>query len=175
MIAAKRDMMEQEFVLPGYNQNRPEYLRVVEREPEDKTAALRKDKYILVAGILCVFCLGLLYTFMAAKITMGGYTINSLKTEINTIENQNHRLTLDLEEISPLKNIEAYAISELGMISPNNSAVYYLAMENGSDDLVIAANSQAEQGEAGGAGENNQIEQKNEHPILLALNKLFFE
>lgn len=173
MIAAKRDVLENDFVLPDYGQNKADYLRVVEKEHKNKQAALKKDKIVLVAGILCMFSLGLLYTFMAAKITMGGYTINSLKAEINTIETQNHRLTLEIEEKSSLKNIENIAKTKLGMIAPNDTGVYYLAMEK---DLVIASNTQTEQGKTETATENNQVkEEKNTHPILLALNKLFFE
>ena len=176
MIAAKRDVYASEYELPDYNEEEQEYLQVVEYNGVDKKVALRKDKLVLVVGILCMFSLAMLYTFMAAKITMGGYTINALKADIETIENQNHRLTLEIEEKSSLKRIETLARTELGMIAPNGKNVYYVAME-GIAPANAAASSEAD-GQTAAVADSNESpveEEKNAHPVFLALNKLFFE
>ncbi len=178
MIAAKRDVYasEYEYDLPDYNGEEQEYLQVVEYNGVDKKVALRKDKLVLVVGILCMFSLAMLYTFMAAKITMGGYTINALKADIETIENQNHRLTLEIEEKSSLKRIETLARTELGMIAPNGKNVYYVAMDGVSPANAVAPAEPDNQ--AAAVADSNETpveEEKNAHPVFLALNKLFFE
>lgn len=181
MIAAKRDVYASEFEydLPDYGRGEQEYLQVIENNGVNKKAALRKDKLVLVVGILCMFSLALLYTFMAAQITMGGYTINSLKADIETIENQNHRLTLEIEEKSSLKRIETLARTELGMIAPNGKNVYYVAMDTASPVIDGGQPQQASQTNQAVADEDSvdaQTEKnKNAHPVFLALNKLFFE
>ncbi|MCI8336714.1 MAG: hypothetical protein HFI72_06120 [Peptococcaceae bacterium] len=181
MIAAKRDVYasEYEYNLPDYGQEEQEYLQVIETGGVNKKATLRKDKLVLVVGILCMFSLALLYTFMAAKITMGGYTINALKADIETIENQNHRLTLEIEEKSSLKRIETLARTELGMIAPNGKNVYYVAMDTASPVLTGGQPQQTAQAAPAAKTENGEETQpetnKNAHPVFLALNKLFFE
>lgn len=184
MIAAKRDVYANEYALPDYNGESQDYLQLVEREDQTKQAVLRKDKIVLVVGILCMFSLALLYTFMAAKITMGGYTINSLKADIDTIENQNHRLTLEIEEKSSLKRIETLAISELGMIAPNGKDVCYVSMDTNILTASAEQGAQANQASQANAGnietaardsQANAQTEKNTHPMFLALNKLFFQ
>ncbi len=181
MIAAKRDVYTTEFEydLPDYSRDEQEYLQVVEYNGVDKKTALRKDKLVLVVGILCMFSLALLYTFMAAQITMGGYTINALKADIETIENQNHRLTLEIEEKSSLKRIETLARTELGMIASNGKNVYYVAMDTAAPVLVdsqMPQTSQTNQAVVAEKAQESQTEKnKNAHPVFLALNKLFFE
>lgn len=181
MIAAKRDVYASEFEydLPDYGREEQEYLQVVEYNGVNKKATLRKDKLVLVVGILCMFSLALLYTFMAAQITMGGYTINALKADIETIENQNHRLTLEIEEKSSLKRIETLARTELGMIASNGKNVYYVAMDAASPMLAGDQPQQTNQTNqavaAGDSGDAQPEKNKNAHPVFLALNKLFFE
>lgn len=171
MIAVKRDAYANEYESPDYGRRE---LQVIENTGAKKKAVLRRDRFFMVAGVLCIFSLALLYTFMTAGITQGGYAINTLKADIAAIENQNHRLTLEIEEKSSLKRIEGLAKTELGMVASNGKNVYYVAMEGAAPGAEN--NQQGQQAQTATANTATAPESNgNGSPAFLAFNKLFFE
>ncbi len=91
---------------------------------------LRKDKITItvVVAVLFAFAFGNLY--LTAQIGLASQSISSLKAEIEQTENSTARAELEYGELNSLSRIEEYAITNLGMVYPENNTMYYLNQEN---------------------------------------------
>lgn len=112
--------------------------------------AKRADVVKIVVGVSAVFIYLLVVAFMSAKICSAGVEINSLQTQIAETENMIARAELEIGELASLERIEAYALTNLGMVYPESDDIYFLDEQSslriaeGQRDLALASTAETE-------------------------------
>ncbi len=97
------------------------------RELEERRLRRAMHAVMIGAVVLCL-AVALLFVGMSSAIARTAYEINSLKTEIATIEGENERLGYQLASLGSLERIETFAENELGMIRPAEGDILYVAL-----------------------------------------------
>ena len=112
---------------------------------KEKANARRIDVVKIVMAASLVLCYFLMATFLQGKINLLSAEINNIKTEIENTQNEALKADLTIGELSSLDRIEAYAVTELGMVTPKAGEVYYLDADSsvkiaqGKEALAVAA------------------------------------
>ena len=99
---------------------RQQELYILEKK-EGRAKALKKDKKIVIAAVIVCFLAAFGYIFSEAVISDLGHQVVTLKEEINTVQNQNDRLGLEINQLQNMARIEEYAKLNLAMIYPEQS------------------------------------------------------
>ncbi|MDD2220344.1 MAG: cell division protein FtsL [Clostridia bacterium] len=104
---------------------RQQELYILEKK-EGRAKALKKDKKIVIAAVIVCFLAAFGYIFSEAVISDLGHQVVTLKEEINTVQNQNDRLGLEINQLQNMARIEEYAKLNLAMIYPEQSNTTYM-------------------------------------------------
>ena len=95
-------------------------------EPRRKSrGAVVKQKIQLTFMVMCCFVMGILVACYYAQVAYVGYKIDLLNGQLADLRLESYNLDQEVNKIISLKQIEAIATGELGMVRP------------GSNDLVL--------------------------------------
>lgn len=100
------------------------------RQPRVLTKAkpkpLHQLRLILLGLAIIIFCSSLVYMAMEAKISSLAWQINQIKKDMSDLDTDRERLKLEVENLSSMERVEAYASEYLDMIYPEAKDVMYL-------------------------------------------------
>jgi cell division protein FtsL len=99
-----------------------------------KRSPLKAVSVILIAGIFLASLFSVLY--MNAKITEVDLKISKVDSEITKLSSENTELQLKIDGMMSMKNVEKYAITELGMQKISRNQISYIKL-NDSDKIEI--------------------------------------
>ena len=119
---------------------KPRYEQI--ERPKTKSGLSSKDRsrLLMLTVIVGVLCVGIIIsTAYAAQLK---YQINSIIEENQVIEGEIQNLKVDIQTASSITSIEDKAMTELGMVYPENGQIVYLAgeQENSRDFATIIKN-----------------------------------
>ncbi|WP_192868107.1 cell division protein FtsL [Calderihabitans maritimus] len=129
--------------------------------------AVATSNYVRTAAIgliLVGFIIGLLLTYEYARLAATGYKITRVKQEIAALQSANEKLQLEIAKLKSLERIEIIATTKLGMEKPRDKV--QLVFINELEPAVRMAHYHSE-------AEENMVGQKENHPFLAALVRLF--
>lgn len=106
---------------------------------KEKLNARRADAIKIGLAVVAVMLYLLSLTMMEAKIGNMVSHINGIQREIDNTVNASLRSDLEIGELSSLGRIEAYAVTQLGMVSPDVDNIHYL---NGESSQMILTGQQ---------------------------------
>lgn len=123
--------------------NTVENLKVNRANSEHKKNKIIKSstkvKLFMCSLTLISFIMGLALTSLAAHVSAKGQELNSIKRELNSLQINNERLQLEKTRLLALENIEAIAITELGMEKPQFENLKMVTVEEISTaDALLA-------------------------------------
>jgi len=104
---------------------RQQELYILEKK-QGRAKALKKNKKMVIAVVIVCFLAAFGYIFSEAIISDLGYQVVTLKDEINTVQNQNDRLSLEINKLQSMARIEEYATVNLAMIYPEQDNTTYM-------------------------------------------------
>lgn len=99
-----------------------------------KRSPLKAVSILFVASIFLFALWSVLY--MDAKITETDAKLSGLDSKISKLSNENTELELKIEGMMSMKNVEDYAITELGMQKISRNQIEYIKL-NESDRIEI--------------------------------------
>lgn len=121
-------------VTPMPQRNHDELPRVHKRSPMKAVSIVL---VALIAMIPVVTLIGL-----NAKITEVNEEIMRLDTQISRVTGDNTRLELEIERMMSIKNVEDYAITELGMQKLSRNQIEYIQL-NQEDKIEVGKKSES--------------------------------
>lgn len=127
LAAAKLD---QEHLYPDYAPRR-EIKSPPKPQVRKKPAAL--PQMVVITAVSLIFLTGLLLIMTQAMITSRSDSIIQTKAEITDLKNSNERLKLKIAELKSLERIDNIARTQLGMVSPQNTSIEYIAFLDSAD------------------------------------------
>ena len=104
-----------------------------------KTAAANRQG-VSVFSLLGVICAIILVTMMLlAQIRLTDISSNAaaLEKQIDALEVEKDKLTVEYETIFNLKDVENYAVNQLGMQEPDEEQIFYLTGVASADKAVV--------------------------------------
>ena len=102
-----------------------------------KRAGLHTAKIITISLVLLAMMSALLYGRM--KVDELDRQIQSKKTELSVAQSENVRLSMKLDSLISLKNVEEYAQNNLGMVKMESHQIEYIDM-SGEDKATVSGN-----------------------------------
>ncbi len=121
-------------VTPMPQRNHEELKRVHKRSP-------LKAFMVMVVAVLAMLPIVSLIA-INARITELNKEIMDLDTEISRVTGDNLRLELEIEGMMSIKNVEDYAITELGMQKLSRNQIEYIQL-NQEDKIEVSNNSKS--------------------------------
>lgn len=110
-----------------------EYRYEEEQRPVQKPAKKPVKNHLALtqhfSTILIVFLLGLALVCEYTVVQGLGYQVSQTKTELKTVQDQNEKLRKQIATLGELQNVEAIAMSNMGMRKPADWEVIYLPQE----------------------------------------------
>ena len=109
-----------------------------------KTTARREtqnDRLLVFSFIIFVLMIGLIlfaYIGQSLQITRLNYTLNEKKLALEKIEQENHRINLELARSTSLARVEKIARVELKMVEPEEIKV--VVLNNNQENKIIDNN-----------------------------------
>ena len=100
-----------------------------------KRANLHTAKIIAISLVLLVMMSALLYGRM--KVDELDRQIQSKKNELSVAQSENVRLSMKLDSLISLKNVEEYAQNKLGMVKMENYQIEYIDL-SGEDKATVS-------------------------------------
>ena len=94
-----------------------------------KNTLPRKDRLLIVFGVLLAFCSFVIITYYCAQVTIIGYRINLAQGELTQLRMEGNDLYTKVSQLNNLENIEYIAVHKLGMVKPSDDHIIYLAEE----------------------------------------------
>ncbi|MDR2712019.1 MAG: cell division protein FtsL [Clostridiales bacterium] len=91
-----------------------------------KPKPLHQLRVILLGLVIILFCSAMVYMAMEAKISSLAWQINQIKKGMNDLDADRERLKLEVENLSSVERVEAYASEHLDMMYPEAEDVMYL-------------------------------------------------
>lgn len=124
-------MVERAVALENAASFETRQMRVLDgRAARERANARRGDRVKIGVAVLAILVYMLGLTFLSAKITSAGAEINALNEQIATVENDAALADMEIGAKAALERVEAYAISELGMVYPDPGQTYFLSEES---------------------------------------------
>lgn len=118
MILAREKL---EYYLPQEEvQQQPQPHKQPRRKPRRSVV---KQKILLTAMVLCCFVMGVMVAYYYAQIAYVGYKIDILQGQMADLRVESNNLEQEVNKLISLKQIEAIATTELGMVRPGNNNV----------------------------------------------------
>jgi len=103
-----------------------------------KARSNAKLKSKIVFNIFIIFGMCAIIMFRYAQISQLNYDSNKLSKQHVTIQNENKRISIEIEKAMSLKNIREVAENNLNMHKPDKSQIVYVNVPR--EDLTILAN-----------------------------------
>lgn len=107
-----------------------EYQYEEEVRPVQKTVKKQAKRHLALtqhfSTILIVFLLGLALVCEYTVVQGLGYQVSQTKSELKTVQEQNEKLKKQIATLGELQNVEAIAMSNMGMRKPEDWEVIYL-------------------------------------------------
>ncbi len=132
--APKRRQAEKKPDMKLVKRPKKSYARTRE---EMKRANLHTAKIIAISLVLLVMMSALLYGRMKADEL--DRQIQSKKNELSVAQSENVRLSMKLDSMISLKNVEDYAQNNLGMVKMESHQIEYIDL-SGEDKAVVSGN-----------------------------------
>ena len=126
---------------------RQQELYILEKK-EDRAKIHKKDKKIVIAAVIVCFLAAFGYIFSEAIISDLGYQVVNLKDEINTVQNKNDRISLEINQLQSMARLEEYATVNLAMIYPEQGKTTYMPISVAA--LTVEAQPQSAADEVSG-------------------------
>lgn len=101
-------------------------IAVPKRKKQNNKHVSSKLKYAIISLIVLAFGIGLALTSRAALYYSQGYEITRLNREIESLQTDNERLKLEIEQLCSLDRVENMALTELGMVKPSKEDIKFL-------------------------------------------------
>lgn len=92
------------------------------RRPE-RRSLVRKEKMALTGLVVLFFCASVLIAFYYAQVLATGYWLNKTEGELAQLRKESHDLYTRVNQFSSLENVEALAVTQLGMVKPQYDQV----------------------------------------------------
>ncbi|WP_051688055.1 cell division protein FtsL [Desulfofalx alkaliphila] len=86
-----------------------------------------KQKLVLTAMVLCCFVMGVMVAYYYAQVAYVGYKIDLLQGKLAELRIESNNLEQEVNKLVSLKQIEAIAMGELGMVRPDGDKVVLVA------------------------------------------------
>ncbi|MCG8401103.1 MAG: hypothetical protein MJA84_05850 [Firmicutes bacterium] len=123
-----------------------------------------KEQLALTGLVILFFCSSVFIAFYYAQVLATGYRLNSAETELAMLRKESDDLYTKVNQISSLENVEALAVSRLGMVKPGNDQIILVQTtvpaEQAANTVIAAAGSESvmEDGRhTGGEHERNWV------------------
>ena len=101
--------------------------QVVQSEPlPGKRRAVRRSRGLCIVIVLLAFVLGLVWTTQSIWLVLKGYELAQLKKEINTLQQANERLQLEVARLQSPEYVAQVATTKLGMVKPTARDIRFL-------------------------------------------------
>lgn len=106
-------------------------------EEEPLTAGGQSVSPAAIVGSICVVVLVVLLLLAQIQLVNASNDAAALESRITELEAERDKLTAAYETTFNLKEIEDYAVNELGMQTPGEEQVYYLTNVSAADRAVV--------------------------------------
>lgn len=142
---------------PPLPQDEPDYERPAER-PEEQAVPVpqtvpARRQYVspfAVVGTLCVAAVMVMLLLSYIRLTAISNESVRLERQISALEDENTKLQIAYESAFKLEDVEAYAMSELGMVKAEQDQVMYI--NNTRQDRAVILDAGRKNGAAGKIG-----------------------
>lgn len=113
-------------------------LRVARSPKAKRRVDLSGFKIIAVVAVIFSLAWGVLYS--RAQVTELTTQISSTESDLSEAKSEYDYLNLQLESRTDLETVEAYAVTQLGLVKVDSSQITYLTLE--SEDKVVKPESE---------------------------------
>ena len=120
-------------------------LEIVEK-PKKTYEQVKKEMTVTARQTVVAIGLATLFIVMIAMLLVGRFRgdeldreILSLNAQITAAESENVRLNMEIDSVISLKNVEEYAITNLGMVKMEGNQIEYIDL-SGEDKIVLSGN-----------------------------------
>ena len=132
------------------------------RRPARRSLA-QKEQRARTGLVVLFFCSSVFIAFYYAQVLATGYGLSGAETELAMLRKESDDLYTRVNQLSSLENVEALAVSRLGMVKPGNDQIILVQTtvpaEQAADTVIAAAGPEdAEDGvHTGGEHERNWV------------------
>jgi len=112
-------------------------------KPQVGKKAAVMPQMVVITAVSLVFLTGLLLIMTQAMITSRSDSIIQTRAEITDLKNSNERLKLKIAELKSLERIDSIARTQLGMVSPQETSIEYIAFLEGAAAAETASSETA--------------------------------
>jgi len=105
-----------------------------------ETFSVRPSRTRFFAIILSLAVMAMILTFQNSLIVKNGYDVVQIKSDISKLEKENEFLHLNIAKMKSPQRIQAIAVKDLGMISPQN--IYHASAGSHKPSYVTIAQQQ---------------------------------